>query len=340
MTLAQYLQSEEMAQRYRTKAIDVPNQRILITDFRNSGQEEDLSVPPNCGGFGRVRHFVRTRDVNWPNNPLPLDPACRALKLPFQDKIRAQVFQNAVCNWRCWYCFVPFPLLDGRKAHSEMMSVGQLIDLWSAEWDRPRLIDLSGGQPEIVPEWILWTMRELSARNLDKDVYLWSDDNLSTDYFWTCLTNEDREFVRSYAMYGRVCCLKGFDAQSFSFNTSAGPEEYDRQFVLLRRLVELGLDLYCYVTLTTDDTVNVEAKISTFVDRLQSLDENLPLRTIPLKIEVFGPTETRLTPERTASLRNQCAAVDAWSNELERRYSASSRTMHISDVPLVSRRAP
>jgi hypothetical protein len=158
--------------------------------------------------------------------------------------------------------------------------------------------------------------------------------------FWRYLTNADREFIRSYPMYGRVCCLKGFDPRSFSFNTSAGPEEYDRQFVLLRRLVELGLDLYCYVTLTTDDTANLEAKISTFVDRLQSLDENLPLRTVPLKIEVFGPTETRLTPERTASLTNQRSAVDAWSNELERRYSTSSRTMHISDVRLVSRRTP
>jgi uncharacterized Fe-S cluster-containing radical SAM superfamily protein len=339
MILGQYLQSDEMAQRYRAMAIDVPNSRILVTNFRNTAQEEDLSVPPNCGGFGRIRHFVRSRDADWPSNPLPIDPACRALNLPSQDKIRAQLFQNAVCNWRCWYCFVPFPLLDGRKAHSQMMSVGNLIDLWSAEQDRPKLIDLSGGQPEIVHEWILWTMRELLARNLDKEVYLWSDDNLSTDYFWRYLTNADREFVRSYPMYGRVCCLKGFDPRSFSFNTSAAPEEYDRQFVLLRRLVELGLDLYCYVTLTTDDTVNLEAKISTFVDRLRSLDENLPLRTIPLKIEVFGPTQNRLTPGRTASLMNQCSAVDAWSNELERRYSTSSRAIHISDVPLVSRRA-
>jgi uncharacterized Fe-S cluster-containing radical SAM superfamily protein len=339
MTLTQYLQSEEMAQRYRARAIDLPGRRILITDFRNSGQEEDLTVPPNCGGFGRIRHFVRTRDANWPDNPLPIDPTCRALNLPCQDKIRAQVFQNAVCNWRCWYCFVPFPLLDGRKAHSQMISVGHLIDLWSAERDRPNLIDLSGGQPEIVPEWILWTMRELLARNLNQEVYLWSDDNLSTDYFWRYLTDADREFIRSYPMYGRVCCLKGFDPRSFSFNTSAPPEEYDQQFVLLRRLVELGLDLYCYVTFTTDDTVNLDTKISAFVDRLQSLDENLPLRTIPLKIQVFGPTQTRLTPERTASLTNQCSAVDAWSNELERRYPASSRAMHISDVPLVSRRA-
>lgn len=339
MTLGQYLQTEEMAQRYRAKAIDVPNRRILVTDFRNTAQEEDLSVPANCGGFGRIRHFVRTRDANWPSNPLPIDPMCRALNLPSQDRIRAQVFQNAVCNWRCWYCFVPFPLLDGRKAHSEMTDVGHLIDLWSAEVDRPKLIDLSGGQPEIVPEWIPWTMRELLARDLDKDVYLWSDDNLSTDYFWTYLTNEDREFVRSYPRYGRVCCLKGFDPRSFSFNTCAGPEEFDRQFALLRRLVALGLDLYCYATFTTNETVNLEAKMSTFVDRLQSLDENLPLRTIPLKIEVFGPTEARLTPERTASLTNQHSAVEAWSNELERRYSARSRTMHISDVPLLTRRA-
>jgi uncharacterized Fe-S cluster-containing radical SAM superfamily protein len=340
MTLTQHLQSEEMAQRYRAKAIDVPNQRILITDFRNSGQEEDLTAPPNCGGFGRIRHFLRTREANWPDNPLPIDPTCRALNLPSQDNIRAQVFQNAVCNWRCWYCFVPFPLLDGRKAHSQMMSVGNLIDLWSAEQNRPKLIDLSGGQPEIVPEWILWTMRELLARNLDKEVYLWSDDNLSTDYFWRHLTSADREFIRSYAMYGRVCCLKGFDPGSFSFNTNAAPQEYDRQFVLLRRLVELGLNLYCYVTFTTDRTEDLQTRISTFVDRLQSLDENLPLRTVPLKIEVFGPTQTRLTTARIASLTNQFSVVDAWSSELARRYSATSLSMHISDVPLSSRIQP
>jgi hypothetical protein len=221
-----------------------------------------------------------------------------------------------------------------------MISVGHLIDLWSAERERPNLIDLSGGQPEIVPEWILWTMRELLARGLDKEVYLWSDDNLSTDYFWRYLTNADREFIRSYPRYGRVCCLKGFDPRSFSFNTNAAPADYEQQFVLLKRLIELGLDLYCYVTFTIDDSANLETKISSFVDRLQSLDENLPLRTIPLKIQVFGPTQTRLTPERNASLMNQCSAVEAWSNELERRYSPSSRAMNISDVPLVSRRDP
>jgi hypothetical protein len=215
-----------------------------------------------------------------------------------------------------------------------MMSVGTLIDLWSAEPERPKLIDLTGGQPEIVPEWILWTMRELEIRNLEKEVYLWSDDNLSADYFWTCLTDKDRDYIRSYPAYGRVCCFKGFDEHSFSFNTLASPDEYDKQFTRMKRLLELGIDLYCYVTFTTDDTSGLTAKMNKFVDRLQSLDEHLPLRTVPLKIEVFGPTKPRLTLARTSSLENQLAAVNAWSNELDRRYSSSFRDMHISDIPL------
>ena len=63
-------------------------------------------------GFGRIRHFRRSTSPGWPSNPLPIDPACKFLGTPAEDVARAQVFQNAVCNWRCWYCFVPFELLS------------------------------------------------------------------------------------------------------------------------------------------------------------------------------------------------------------------------------------
>ena len=42
--------------------------------------------------------------------------------------MRAQVFQNAVCNWRCWWCYVPFELLSGSPKHSAMLAAGQLVD--------------------------------------------------------------------------------------------------------------------------------------------------------------------------------------------------------------------
>ena len=58
-------------------------------------------------------------------------------------------------------------------------------------------------------------MSELKTRHLESEVYLWSDDNLSNDYFWRFLSEEERELVSTYRHYGKVCCFKGFNAESF-----------------------------------------------------------------------------------------------------------------------------
>jgi hypothetical protein len=105
------IDTDTVSEHYRGRAVDLHTKRLLITNFRGTAQEPDLSEPPNCDGFGRVRHFRRATSAGWPANPLPIDPACKALGLPATEQLRAQVFQNAVCNWRCWYCFVPFNLL-------------------------------------------------------------------------------------------------------------------------------------------------------------------------------------------------------------------------------------
>lgn len=332
-----YLPVIQLADRYRARAIDLKGRRVLVTNFRGTEQEQDLSEPANCDGFGRVRHFVRKRCTNWVENPLPLDPAAKALGSRFDSHVRAQVFQTAVCSWRCWYCFVPFTLLDANKAHSRMLTAGELLDLWLREPDRPPVIDLTGGQPELVPEWIVWFMEEIQRRDLGKQVYLWSDDNLSTDYFWTVLSRADRETVAGYPLYSRVCCFKGYDPDSFSFNTMAPPEEFGRQFERMTRLVRFGLDLYAYVTFTAIDITNLSGKLSLFVDRLQAIDENLPLRTIPLKIDVFTPTSSRLNLVRRTALENQLRVIEAWQLILEDRFSAELRARRVCDVPLTTK---
>lgn len=143
--MVHYLNTAELASRYREQGIDHEERRVLVTNFRGTDQERDLSEAPNCEGFGRLRHFVRKRSNNWGNNPLPLDPVAKALGLGFGEELRAQAFQNAVCNWRCWYCFVPFTLLDANKAHSRMMTADELIGLWLREPGRAPMIDLTGG---------------------------------------------------------------------------------------------------------------------------------------------------------------------------------------------------
>lgn len=331
------IDTDSLSARYRAQLIDHQTRRLLITNFRNTKQEVDLTEPPNCNGFGRIRHFKRKTSEGWPPNPLPIDPACNALSLAFTDMLRAQAFQNAACNWRCWYCFVPFDLLSANRNYSDWLTPTMLIDLYLDQPDPPPVIDLTGGQPDLVPEWVPWMMTELRARGLERDVYLWSDDNLSNDYFWRFLSERERELVSTYINYGKVCCFKGFNAESFSFNTLAEPSLFDRQFDLMERLLETGIDIYAYVTITTPSSQGISDDIRRFVDRLQMLDENLPLRTVPLEIEMFTPVAGRLDEVKQRALKNQWIVVEAWQREIEGRFSLEKRALSIVDVSLHGR---
>jgi len=328
------INTEKFSSALRGRSIDLDGRRIRLTNFHGTEQEKDLTVPPNCQDLGRVRHFRRQTSPGWPLNPLPIDPAGKALGLPSASVLRSQVFQNAACNWRCWYCFVPFSLLSANLNHSKMVGVDRMIDLYLAETDRPLVIDLTGGQPDLVPEWIPWIMQELLDRGLENDVYLWSDDNLSNDYFWRFLSDKQIDLVATYANYGRVCCFKGFDAESFQFNTRAEATLFDSQFDLFSRLARLGFDIYAYVTLTTPNGSGIYDKIREFVDRLQDIDENLPLRTVPLEIKVFTPVEPRLEDIHGHAIQHQQEAIAAWNQELCRRFSRDLRSGPICDVPL------
>jgi uncharacterized Fe-S cluster-containing radical SAM superfamily protein len=331
------IDTTKVSDKYRAAAVDVTGRRLLITNFHGSDQEKDLTEPANCRGFGRVRHFKRAGGGTWPDNPLPIVPVCQSLGLPIADGIRAQVFQNAVCNWRCWYCFVDFKLLAGSKKHSAWLGPSDLLDLYLGETDRPMMIDLSGGQPDLTPEWVPWMMEELRSRGLHEQIYLWSDDNLSNDFFWRYLTPEQIRLIAEYPRYARVCCFKGFDDESFAFNTAADPSLFQTQFQLIERLLNLGIDLYAYVTLTVPTRENIRDGMRRFVDKLQNVDEFLPLRTVPLQVRVFTPVQGRMDPAKEHAIEYQNDAVQIWIDEIESRFSVSERNRLICDIPLRGR---
>jgi uncharacterized Fe-S cluster-containing radical SAM superfamily protein len=320
----------------RERVVDLAGKRIRLANLVDTLQERDLTKRPTCGGFGRTHHFYRHLDDRWPENPLPQDPACKALGLPRQDMMRAHVFQIAACNSHCWYCFVPTDLLDGEHERSAWLSAEQMLDLFMKEDGRPCIIDLSGGEPGLAPEWVLWMMRALRASRQESTVYLWSDDNLTCDFFWTALSNDDRAFICSYRQYGKVACLKGYSSGSASFNTGLGRDVFQLQYENLRRYLTLPLDLYVYVTFTTPSIDHVEEEIRCFVDRLQELDPNLPLRMVPLLIKNYTPTQLRLTDECRAAFANQFVAARCWQSELAERFSQLDLAKNITDISLRS----
>ena len=317
------IDTDAYSARLRDRMLDREGRRVLIARLGGSGQEADMTLPANCGGFGRIRHFRRNTSPGWPENPLPIDPAGRALGLAPVDLRRAQVFQTAGCNWRCWYCFVPFDLLAGSSKSGSMMTAAELLDLYEAEESRPAILDLSGGQPDLTPEWVPWMIEELTRRGT-RGVYVWSDDNLSNDYFWTRLTDAERRTVFDFPAYGRVCCFKGFCPESFAFNTNAAASLFDRQFDLMGRFVESPIDTYGYVTLTSPRDDDLRPRVRSFVDRLQEVHEALPTRVVPLEVATFGVvTARRLDEDHRVALEVQHEAVAIWQEELTARFGDS-----------------
>ena len=235
---------------------------------------------------------------------------------------------------RCWYCFVPDQLLQARRDRGAWFTAADLLDRYLAETDRPNVIDLSGGNPDLVPEWPLWMAREIQRRGMESGVYLWSDDSLSSGYISERLSEKDARALAEMPNSGRVGCFKGYSAKSFAFNTNAAPCLFDRQFEIMGRLVSWGFDVYGYVTLTTPNTARVAEEVRDFMDRLQRIHPNLPLRTIPLRICAFTPTRRRLNKTREEAMMFQQQAVEAWLSVLEERFSAHARSMPVHLVPL------
>lgn len=316
----------------RLKAIDLENRKILTTNYANSEQEKDLTEPTNCNGFGRVRHFRLKTDADWPQNPLPILPARKYLNLPEMDEIRAQVFQNSVCNWRCWYCFVDFKLLSGNSKFASMLSCDELLDMYLSEENRPIMIDLSGGQPDLTPEWVPWMMEAIKKRGLEDSIFLWSDDNLSNDYFWRFLTQEQIDMVTNYRMYARVCCFKGIDERSFTLNTRAEPKLFHNQFKLFEKLWATEIDLYGYVTLTAPTDTDFSKAIPNFLDSLQAIDESIPLKVVPLKVFEFTPSQSRNMVDKQDLLSGQQIAIQIWQEELQKRFSFNDLNRPIYEI--------
>ena len=310
---------------------------FLLSSIGGSEQEKDLTLPANCNGFGRIHHFKRYIADDWLYDPLPIDPACLALNLPQTDLIQTQVFQIASCNVNCWYCFVPDDLKKSKPTMSQWFTTDEMLQLFIKEDLKPQVIDLSGGNPELVPEWIVQTMHSLERAGLSDSIYLWSDDTLTTDYTFRFLSENDLKYFSRYKNYGKVACFKGYDEASFSFNTGLPGYLYDQQFEMFKRYVSLGIDIYGYITLTSavSEESYISQQIECFMDRLQTIHELLPLRVIPLKISVFNPVQLKLNTVRKEALANQIVAVNAWKRELAKRFTIAQRATNIARIRLI-----
>lgn len=316
-----YIDLDKLTPRLRGKIIDSRRKRILISRIGDSKQAKDASTI-NCEGFGRIRTLDTKGRDGWGKPCVRYRVGYNKLGISPSQAETCQIFQNAACNFRCWFCFVDDILLTGSERNARWFIAGQLVDRYLDLKNRPNILVLSGGQPDLTPEWAPWTLEELDQRSHGGKVFVWMDDNLSGFLSWELLSHSDWERMRR-PTFAKLCGLKGIDAQRFSENTSVHPRFYERQFEILSRFINERIEIYIELVLTSADDTDITLSMRKFVDRLSQVHPNLPLRVNPTQIRLYTPTRTRLNPNRLKALQNQYKFNQAWLEELQKRFTSS-----------------
>lgn len=319
---------------YRDKVYRKAGEKYLLSVIAGSDQEIGLTLPPNCNGIGRIRHFNRKFYDDWTSDPLPMDPACVALNLPKTNVMKSQVFQIASCNLNCWYCFVPDVLKQANVNKSKWLTTDEMIQLYIKESYQSKVIVLSGGNPDLVPEWVVNMMQSIERFNLNEMVYLWSDDTVTSERAFEFLSSDQIGCFTNYKNYGKVACFKGYDDCSFEFNTAMPKKYFNKQFDVFKRYLDLGIDMYGYINFTSldDNASRVAEKIAKIMDRFQAIHKMLPLRIVPQKIFVFPTVVSKITSKYESSLVNQHLALYMWNKELCNRFTDEQRNLNIAHI--------
>jgi uncharacterized Fe-S cluster-containing radical SAM superfamily protein len=315
----------------RSQVLNLDRRSVRLASLLDSQQQSDISKPIILNGYARLHRFSEEKKANWITDPLPTVPASSRLHCNPSCIRDARVLQLSACNLRCWYCFVDYANLSPASPSSKEFSITEIISALQSFSNDPYVLDLSGGNPGLAPEWILWVIEELTVRNLD-NVYVWADDNLTVNFYTRFLSYDQIHTISLFPRFGSVACFKGFDATSFEFNTGLPEPFFDEQFNVFKSLLSYGWDIYGYVTLTTPTNQNLQDKIFRFFNRLQDIDPILPLRVIPLEIRPYTPTKSRMKRDQEESMANQYKALDFWACELKARYPSSLLNLNITDI--------
>ncbi|MBE6320446.1 MAG: hypothetical protein E7075_05695 [Bacteroidales bacterium] len=309
-------------------------EKFLISEVGTSLEDKNI-LGVNCDGFGRIRKFKRNKDSDWISNPLPFDPFSLKMGVQRVDELDVQVFQISKCNLNCWWCFLPDEYRGCNPNHTKWFSVDELLDLFIRDaYPRVKMIDLSGGNPELVPELTLQFMSKLEKYDLSEKIYLWSDDVLSTDFLFTKLSDSQIQYMADYKNYGKVACFKGIDDESFCFNTCSQKSILDSQLDMATQYIRTGFDLYFYIALTVPNMKNLKKKIASFFDKLQLISYYLPLRIVPIKIKKFPHNQHRFTSLRESLIDNQYEVLNSWNEEISKRFTSAEIECNISLLQL------
>lgn len=337
----------EVAKKIRTKMINLEKKTVYCADFTATRQKKDCEnikikgVRLVIGKAFRAKMYTTPKSKEYPSFVQPAEVAGRKLGVPIEECNKTFLFQVKGCNLGvglfrgigCWFCYVDNNNLIPNSIGGINLTAKEILLNYLAEArrkfygsteERINVLRVSGGEPTIVPEIIIWLIDEIKRIDLQNHIYLWVDTNLLTgNLFWEALGEEGIKEIRDFPNIGFCGCYKGFDAESFYDNLKINPRFFQEQFKMHKKLIESGFDVYSYFDSTCRSIRNLEKRMDSFLVRLQKeVGRKAPLRVTSLQIkDWYRTTASRIGPEELEALENQWKVIDAWEQTLKRHFT-------------------
>jgi uncharacterized Fe-S cluster-containing radical SAM superfamily protein len=324
----------KLAEKLRKDLIIAPKRKVSLANIGSSLQSFDSFKASRIKqDFFRTKLYQKPYENNYFGGK-PADVASLKLGIPEAECNNVFIAQINACNLRCWYCYCDARNLCADHRYGEYFTPDQiLLHFLSASKkyeysknpdEKINILRLSGGEVFLVPELIYWIIEDIFSLNLQDRIFLWIDCNLSTgDFFWKYLSKSQIKRIRNFKNLGICCCYKGFDEESFYYNTGADPVFFGEQFKMHRRLFEEGLDVYSYIypvsIFPIESDGHAKSKIDNFIGLMQKeVSYFSPLRMAVPAIKIYSANENRITAEKRKILSYQDKIRNLWFQSVSR----------------------
>lgn len=355
---------EKRAELLRPKMMK--NRKYLVTKIKGSGEEfkheEEKIVYKDYFKFKwYLKPELLSKKEIWSHKLIGLSenfwsfPLKQAKKIRFQNPPysathrlndepknynKALTVQVAGCNYDCNFCYIPRELNSANLKYGKYFSAKEMVEVFlearKVSNEPLNVIRLTGGEVILVPEIIIDVYEELENRGLD-EVYTWIDTNLSTTRYLESAESDIKNIMQKRNV-GVVGCFKGVSKEDFSIITGAEQRSYENQFKTAKLLLDWKTDFYAYLPALVYEN-NIEEKIKSFIEKLKSLNKNLPLRIeVDMIIEYSSAIinmKEKSKDGRPLPKTDQKIFFDLWYNKLlPKYYSKEMLEKFCCEVPL------
>ncbi|MEM4536525.1 MAG: radical SAM protein [Nitrososphaerota archaeon] len=254
--------------------------------------------------------------------------------------------QIAVCNFHCWYCYVPDELKSGSKEYSQYMSAEEILDTFlsirNGNEDKYNILRISGGEPFLVPDLVLEILELVEKRDLSDMVCIWSETNLSPfikndqgeilAQSWLKESNRSLQEFSNFKNFVLHPCLHGTTPTNLEEVTLVKGNYYTELLEALKVLVDYKIDIY---PTFSSNTCTVDG-IKDIFYRLKSINEKLPLRVALIEYHLdYEPIDLRLSRSRRKGyLNGKRGLISRWDELLKQHYGVGYAQIPRSQVVL------